>query len=582
MKYNVAFWLLLLCAIAVALTGGFRTEVQGIRVSVQWPTGLCLFAWLSFVQSERLRSRGSLSSASIFTRISALVEQYGSWLAVGLAVCTGMVGLGLGALVAAGADPYGYVSQSLLWLRGNPVQPNVPLALDASWPIAAWTFCPLGYKPSHIAGLVVPTYAVGLPLQMAGLIHLFGMTGAFLVVPVMGGVAVWAAYRVGLHVCGGRSRAFLCAVLVACSPVFLFQLMQPMSDVPATAWWLLSICAALDGAGAAALGAGLYSSLAILTRPNLALLALPTAAYVAFGRPGTHRSRLMRTLLYGVGLVPGVALVAASNAVFFGSPLVSGYGALRDIYHLGNAEKNLVLYGHWLYTTHSPLIYIGLGAALVPLMARRLETGRRSRLVRHGMLGGAFAVALLISYVFYIPFDHWTYLRFLLPAIPVLLILGVATVDTVAGLVPSHFRSAPLALVAIVLPLYYVSFARHGDAFALKHLFEDRYVAAASRVAERTPKTAIVLSLNQSGSLRLYAGRTTVRYDLIPAGDLDRVVRFFVHRGRPVYVALESTERVGFREKFGRAFPWEAQRTVAVDPLALVTLTGPLQATGPD
>ena len=45
--------------------------------------------------------------------------------------------------------------------------------------------------------------------------------------------------------------------------------MQPLSDVPATAWWLTSIVAALDGSYAGAIGSGLCASLAIVVRPNL-------------------------------------------------------------------------------------------------------------------------------------------------------------------------------------------------------------------------------------------------------------------------------------------------------------------------
>ena len=73
-----------------------------------------------------------------------------------------------------------------------------------------------------------------------------------------------------------------------------------------------------------------------------------------------------------------------------------------------------------------------------------------------------------------------------------------------------------------MLPLYYVSFAVHGDAFALKRLFVDRYVVAASAIAARTSATDVVVSVLQSGSLRLYADRSTVRYDLVPPEWLDQ------------------------------------------------------------
>ncbi len=494
-----------------------------------------------------------------------------------MAAGTVVAGLACGALVAAGADPYAYVSQSLLWANGNPVQAQTPLALQAPWPDAAWTFCPLGYRPSYLPGLVVPTYAVGLPLQMAILARLAGIDGSFIVVPVLGGVAVWATYRLGLRVTCNQPCALLAALLTACSPVFLLELMQPMSDVAVTAWWLLSILAALDATYVGAIGAGLYASLAIATRPNLVLLALPLIGYVAWGDGQSNRNRWMRVSICGLAMIPGVLLTAAGNATFSGSPFVSGYGSLHDIYQLENAWTNLVRYPTWLYSTHSLLILIGLGSAIAAWGAKTMPPGHRRSLVRHGLLGGAFAIVLFASYLFYMPFDHWTYLRFLLPAIPVLLVLGVATVDGVGEAVSPRVRSAAFALVLIVLPLYYVSFARRGDAFALKRLFLDRYVTTARYVGQETSASAVIIGLNQTGSLRLYAHRLTVRYDLIPPDRLNRAINFFAQRGHPVYVALESTEEAGFRARFADAATLTTQQTVIADSLGLVRLTGPIE-----
>src|SRR5262249_12476803 len=200
------------------------------------------------------------------------------------------------------------------------------------------------YKPSYIAGVVVPTYAAGLPLQMAMLARAFGLAGSLVVVPISGGLAVWATYQLGLQLSRSQMSALLSALLTACSPVFLYQLMQPMSDVPVTAWWLLTIVAALDPTYIGAAGAGLCGSLAILIRPNLAPLILPAAAYVAYGQEFRGRVRALRVALFGAGLLPGIALTAAIHTAFFGSPFRSGYGTFSDIYRLGNAVANLIRY----------------------------------------------------------------------------------------------------------------------------------------------------------------------------------------------------------------------------------------------
>ena len=54
-----------------------------------------------------------------------------------------------------------------------------------------------------------------------------------------------------------RARRSLAAILVAFTPIFMFQSLEPMSDVPATAWWLLAWVLVLSPGGAAAFGAGL-------------------------------------------------------------------------------------------------------------------------------------------------------------------------------------------------------------------------------------------------------------------------------------------------------------------------------------
>ena len=59
------------------------------------------------------------------------------------------------------------------------------------------------------------------------------------------------------------------AALVATSPVFLYQLMNAMSDVPVTAAWTLALVLTI---ARRPLAAGLAMSAAIAIRPNLAPL----------------------------------------------------------------------------------------------------------------------------------------------------------------------------------------------------------------------------------------------------------------------------------------------------------------------
>jgi len=332
------------------------------------------------------------------------------------------------------------------------------------------------------------------------------------------------------------------ALLVACSPVFLFQLMQPMSDVPVTAWWLLGIAAAWGGSP---VGAGLAASVAILTRANLAPLLLPIAALLVF--PGHKRSTgaLARLVWFACAAAPGIVLTGSINSIFYGSPLKSGYGALVDIYRWSYGSPNLIRYPTWLWETYSPYIFLGIA---IPILA---IPGRVSRsAVRFAWLALFFSVTLGACYLFYIPFEHWTYLRFLLPAIPLLLIASAIAVESAIGRFAITRKAVVLGVVATLLPLSYVHSAVRGDAFALKRGFRERYQTVGEFVASHTPEHAAVMCVLQSGSLRYYAQRTTVRYDLIEPRWLDGAVEYLRRRGYAPYVALERTERADFERRF--------------------------------
>ena len=67
----------------------------------------------------------------------------------------------------------------------------------------------------------------GLPIVMAPLrwIH-----AELIVVPLLGAFAVWLTFVFGRRLAAAPAGA-ASAVLVACSPIFLYQIVQPMTDV---------------------------------------------------------------------------------------------------------------------------------------------------------------------------------------------------------------------------------------------------------------------------------------------------------------------------------------------------------------
>src|SRR5207253_4945156 len=131
-----------------------------------------------------------------------------------LAIGVVAVGVGFGTMSASGSDAYGYVSQAELWLNGRLTTPQ-PWADQAPWPTAPATFAPLGYQtqaayePIADHSTIVPTYAPGLPLLMAGAKVIAGNCAIYWVVPMCGGVMVLATFGIGRRL--GSSRAGLIA-----------------------------------------------------------------------------------------------------------------------------------------------------------------------------------------------------------------------------------------------------------------------------------------------------------------------------------------------------------------------------------
>jgi hypothetical protein len=121
------------------------------------------------------------------------------WIAAALAAIVTGTGLIWSTRVAAGADAYGYVSQADLWLRGD-LHIDQSFGASVPWPLARWTFTPLGYRPEPDGYRIVPQYAPGLPLLMAGFKAVAGQCAMFWVVPLCGGALVFATYAIGRRI----------------------------------------------------------------------------------------------------------------------------------------------------------------------------------------------------------------------------------------------------------------------------------------------------------------------------------------------------------------------------------------------
>ncbi len=471
-------------------------------------------------------------------------------LASAVALSVVVLALTRGATYAGGSDSYGYIFQSELLARGQ-LYVDQPLVADLPPGVGDSVITPLGFRPqpeSGVPGRIVPVYSPGLPILMAGLRLLFGPNGVYLVVPALAGLTVWLTFVLGRDFAGAGTGLFA-ALWLAASPAFVNSSLTPMSDVPVSAWWMAAFVPALrKGTGLAAV-AGIATSLAVLTRPNLAPLAVMVAL------PYVVRWLRHRSLAHGVDLgifavtaAVGPAIVAWLFNYWYGSPFLSGYGSSDSLFSWSFVPPNLARYPRWFLESQTPVILVGLAA---PFLLRRAgQVGGRPPRVALAWLMLALAALVWGCYLGYLVFEDWWYLRFLLPSYPVLIVLASAALLIVLQRTPAP-RSFAAAILALLVA-HGFSFCLNKDVFNLA-VGEARYQRVGEFAGRELPERSLLLSMQHSGSLRYYSRLPTLRYDLLAPERLDEVVAHFQARGYNVFIVLDDWEKREFRGRFAGA-----------------------------
>jgi len=469
-----------------------------------------------------------------------------------IAIAVGALGIWKGSFAVGDGDAFGYVSEATLIARGS-LHIEQQFVRTLPWPFADWTFAPAGYRPATLRGFIVPTYPVGLPLFMALFQRLAGPGAVFYVVPQFGAIGVLATAWLGASV-HSRLTGTLASLVYATSASFLFQLMLPMSDVPAAACWTLALVLTIRHSPLAGFGAGVAVSVAVLIRPNLVPLAAVVGLFLTWRaiRDRKDHSSAVRVALFAFGALPGPLVIAAINHQLFGSALNSGYEPLSSLYMIKNVGPNLDRFPRWLLQTQTPFIWVGLAAPLFA-SARRSIAFRPALQSDHVALLLLFAGTTCLSYLFYRPFgrDEWTYLRFLLPAYPALLVLAVAVTHEVAGGVSSRPWAATFAVLAICLVLSgwlaRESFRR--GVFNLREV-ERRYIDVGSYIRTALPADSVFIANLHAGSIRYYAGRLTMNASWLERRWLDPAIKELSARGYHVFIVLEEGEEDEFKQRF--------------------------------
>lgn len=268
--------------------------------------------------------------------------------------------------------------------------------------------------------------------------------------------------------------------------------------------------------------------------PNLAPLAALPFGYALLGP-----DRGAAVVRHGVGFVIPVCIAAVGigclHWIQFGDPLRSGYGTAAELYVLANIAPNAALYTHWLVASHGPWLLV----APLAIIVRRREI----------LWLLAFAALAIVSYLVYAVFESWTYLRFMLPALTVAIIATATLIAGVLRHMPTAVRLVLTAAVVLAITTTNIASARAHGVFRVAGLHARGRVVG-ERLAATLPVNAVIISGEQSGTMRYYTDRAIVRWDFVAADAMPEVLERLALNGYQVWVVLDDWEEEAFRKKF--------------------------------
>jgi len=288
----------------------------------------------------------------------------------------------------------------------------------------------------------------------------------------------------------------------------------------------------------------------VLTRPVL----LP--AVVVFLLVSTDRRRLPFALTRAATVLAFLLLQVWLNVTLYGTATMSGYGSASHMFDLSapRLAANLSNFWKWSMYSGTALLWLAWPASLAVL-----------RHERKAWELSAIGAAAAAPYLFYLVFDNWDALRFLLPTIVLALILCARALARVFSMTRSVQPWRPVATFGLALVCAFTSrqfLQREG--IGQNQSMEAKYPLVGEWFRNNTSDRAVVLSSLHSGAIRMYGERQTIRWDYIPANALNQTVERLVDSGYEPYLALDlPSEPPLFEERFG-------SESVSAEPVARV------------
>jgi hypothetical protein len=426
--------------------------------------------------------------------------------------------------VAAGSDSSGYLNAAHLLAHGQLTAPQRDFSgLTAS---SATQFQPLGFIAEPNRARLVPSYPLGLPAHMAIASTFFGWTIGPLLVGVGSTlVAIFLMYVIARELAIAWPLAATGAVILGAFPVTIFIAVQPLSDVLATAWVLATIFGALRARSSQrwAIATGVALSIAVLVRPtNILIFPAVVVLLSADWRAITA---------VALGGLPGALVLLACNAQLYGSPWRMGYGSIFEAFEASYFGSTMVHFGKWL-----GLLLPGLSLVFGAITIGLRRVGIRIRL--------AFAFWFFTPVIFYAYYEvsgqTWWCLRFILPAVPALILSSLFSLDYFLAPRPRWLKiaSTVIALWAIGLSTFWT---REFHTL-LSKTYEQAYAELGHWSHDHLPANTVLMANNESGALYYYTSFPILRWDQMSAAEFAQHAALLKRAGRPLHVITTEAE----------------------------------------
>jgi 4-amino-4-deoxy-L-arabinose transferase-like glycosyltransferase len=373
-----------------------------------------------------------------------------------------------------------------------------------------------------------------------------GSCGPFVVVPLGGALFVLSTYLIGVRL-GSSALGLLAALLVATSAPFLLMHFVNMTDVPVAAALALACWGLMGDTIRSAIAAAMALAIAILIRPNLVPL-VPILGLWLVWRIVSHRTErwrhVRRAVIAGSGVAIAVIAISAIYWIAYGTPFESGYGVTALYFSLSHIAPNARNYSQWFTEVHTPIAWLGLVALALPIKALWPGVLDRSAVIAFALV----TAAVIAEFLAYLVLDNNSYLRFFLVCYPFIM-LGLASVARAVGRV--HRIGGPIVAAGLVIVVIVRGLLLVPEWGILRQRYlEGKFADVADHVRAATPENSVVIAGLHSGSLRFYAGRVTLRWELLPPEWLDRAVAWMAARGVRTYALLDDFEQAQALKQF--------------------------------